>query len=71
MLLASTKLDEARNRLGLTNKQMARLLGVALSTYEGWGQRASGVPQYIAHSVEAHLRLSDRELKRLMDARGI
>lgn len=61
-------LSAARERLGLTNRQMAQLLGVGLSTYEGWGVRGS-VPRYIQHSVEAHLALSRAALRALQHAR--
>ncbi len=63
-------LTAAREQLGLTNRQMAQLLGVGLSTYEGWGVRGK-VPRYIQHSVEAHLLLSRAALRDIMRARGI
>jgi len=61
-------LTAARDRLGLTNRRMAALLGVALSTYEGWGVRGK-IPQYIQCSVEAHLALSPAMIRTLLAAR--
>lgn len=43
-------LCEARRSLGLTEAQMAKLLGVAMSTFQGWGTRDK-VPPYIAKAV--------------------
>lgn len=43
-------LQQARASLGLTEAQMAKLLGVAMSTFQGWGTRDK-VPKYIASSV--------------------
>lgn len=43
-------LTQARHSLGLTEHQMAHLLGVALSTFQGWGTRGK-VPPYIVRSV--------------------
>jgi DNA-binding transcriptional regulator YiaG len=63
-------LNEARQKLSLTEAQMARLLKVGLSTYKGWGTRGK-VPDYIVASVEAHLLLSKRALAQLMAAREI
>ena len=64
------ELNEARRLLGLTELQMARLLGVAMSTYQGWGTRGK-VPSYIANSAQAHLLLSQRNLEVLKADRGI
>lgn len=58
----------AREQLGLTNREMAQLLGVGLSTYEGWGVRGR-VPRYIQHSVEAHLALGRHHIAELMTRR--
>ena len=63
-------LNEARQSLGLTESQMAALLGVGHSTYTGWGTRGK-VPQYIAYSVHAHLLLSKRSLEALKATREI
>lgn len=63
-------LTAAREQLGLTNRQMAQLLGVGLSTYEGWGVRGK-IPRYIQHSVEAHLALSRENLDVLSASRGV
>lgn len=65
-----TELNEARQSLGLTESQMATFLGVGRSTYTGWGTRGK-VPEYIAHSVQAHLLLSKRKLEALKADRGI
>ncbi len=62
------ELTAARDRLDLTNREMAQLLGVSLSTYEGWGQRGR-VPRYIQHSVQAHLALSPATLRDLLSQR--
>jgi len=43
-------LTQARKSLRLTEQQMAKLLGVAMSTFQGWGTRDK-VPYYIAKSV--------------------
>lgn len=64
------ELNEARQALGLTEAQMAKLLRVGLSTYKGWGTRDK-VPPYIDSSVQAHLRLSKRNLASRMAACGI
>lgn len=66
----ATNLDAlatARMRWGLTNWQMAQLLGVALSTYEGWHTRGR-VPLYIQHSLRAHLALNRATLRELLVA---
>ena len=63
-------LTEARQKLGLTEAQMACLLQVGLSTYKGWGTRGK-VPGYIAASVGAHLLLNSRNLAKLKSERGI
>lgn len=69
------ELNEARRKLGLTNAQMAGLLQVGLSTYNGWSgkdpRRKAGPPDYIAASVEAHMMLSKGALGKLMADRGI
>lgn len=44
-------LEAARHSLGHTQQTFADLLGVALSTYKGWGQRGK-IPRYIANSVK-------------------
>ncbi|MFN2288668.1 MAG: hypothetical protein ABR578_10095 [Chromatocurvus sp.] len=62
-------LSAAREQIGLTNRQMAALLGVGLSTYEGWGWRGK-VPRYIQCSVEAHLALSAAALHRMIAERS-
>lgn len=64
------ELNEARQSLGLTEAQMAKLLRVGLSTYKGWGTRDK-VPPYIESSVQAHLLLSNRNLAARMAACGI
>lgn len=69
------ELNEARQSLGLTESDMAKLLQVGLSTYKGWSgkdpRRKAGPPDYITASVEAHLLLSKRSLSQLMTERGI
>lgn len=64
------ELNEVRRKLDLTEAQMARLLAVGLSTYKGWGVRGN-VPPYISASVEAHLFLSFRDLRRLKSQRSV
>ncbi|MFZ5621189.1 MAG: helix-turn-helix domain-containing protein [Pseudomonadota bacterium] len=61
-------LTAAREQIGLTNRQMAQLLGVGLSTYEGWGVRGK-IPRYIQHSVEAHLALGRAALREIIGRR--
>lgn len=63
-----SELNKARQKLGLTEARMARLLMVGLSTYKGWGVRGK-VPDYIAASTEAHLLLSKRALNQLLSQR--
>ncbi len=63
-----SELNKARQKLGLTEARMARLLMVGLSTYKGWGARGK-VPDYIAASTEAHLLLSKRALNQLLSQR--
>ncbi len=58
------ELNEARNKIGLTQLSMAMLLNVSLSTYKGWGVRGK-VPKYIGSSVRAHLALSKEDLEKL------
>lgn len=47
-------LSRIRDEWGLTNREMAAVLGVSLSTYEGWGTRGN-VPLYIQRHVETLL----------------
>ena len=63
-----SELNEARQKLSLTEARMANLLQVGLSTYKGWGVRGK-VPDYIAASTEAHLLLSKRALNQLLNQR--
>lgn len=51
------ELNEVRNKLGLTEAQMAERLRVALSTYTGWGTRGK-VPGYIAAHVETIMEVN-------------
>jgi len=59
------ELTQARLDLGFTEDQMWTLLGVAKSTYTGWRTREK-VPDYIANSVAAHLRLGAKAVYELL-----
>lgn len=66
--MTPAELKQARQKLGLTQHQMAALLGVAFSTYTGFFTR-NKVPAYIAASVEAHLLLPPTKITELLTVR--
>lgn len=62
-------LEQHRSILGLNQQEMAKyILGVAYSTYKGWGLRDS-VPDSIQCSVEAHMLLSHTKYTKLLKER--
>ncbi len=64
-------ITEAEDKLGLNATQCPALLGVSKGNWSSWKNGRLPVPDYVQCSIQAHLALSKRALRTLMQARGI
>ena len=69
--IAAEKLQAFRRKTGMSQKQMATLLGTTLVRYSNWETRGRKVPPEYRDAVKELMTISRSELKAKMEAAGI